>query len=146
MPEEWKEDFKKDHQVTIHNGKKRTIYCSPKKVKKVTITDHSFVEASSEVEKREDYLGLVSTLLCTAFTFSRKSDQKPSIKVQLKEGTKDAAHIIKLSESKNRSKEWANGRGDIEGTPAYFEHEAFKFAQKHSTVKIKIINGDGLVN
>lgn len=108
--------------MTIHEGKKKTIYCTPKKVKKVTITEHSFVEASSEVQKREDYLGLISSILCTAFNFSRKTEQKPSIEVNIKEGSKCAEHIIKLAEAKNRSKEWANGRGDIQGTPAYFEH------------------------
>ena len=72
------------------------------------------------MQKRNDYLGLMSSLLCTAFTFSRKVEQKPSIEVDLKKDMKSAKHIIKLAEAKNQSKEWANGRGDIEGTPAYF--------------------------
>lgn len=126
---------------------RRKLFISlPKKAKKFAITDHSFIEASSEVEKEEDFLGVVSGLLCTAFCFSRKTKQKPSIEVYLKEGMKDANYIIKLAESKNRSKEWANGRGDVEGTPKYFEQEAFNFSQKHPSVKVKIINGDGLVN
>ena len=89
-------------------------------MKKVVLTDHTFVEASEKVQARNDYLGLMSSLLATAFTFSRKNNQKPSIEVDVKLDVKCGTHIIKLAEAKNRAKEWANGRGDIEGTPAYF--------------------------
>jgi hypothetical protein len=46
--------------------------------------------------------------------------------------------------AKNQSREWANGRGDVEGVPAFFEHQAENIAKKHG-VKMTVIKGDELV-
>ena len=58
---------------------------------------------------------------------------------------KDIKKVISLAEARNRSKEWANGRGDEDGVPQYFEAEANRLANQLSVEKT-VIKGDYLVN
>lgn len=51
---------------------------------------------------------------------------------------------MSLTESKIRSKEWANGRGDIEGTPQYFIKQAQRIGEQFG-VKVVVIEGDELI-
>lgn len=51
---------------------------------------------------------------------------------------------MSLAESKIRSKEWANGRGDIEGTPQYFIKQAQRIGEQFG-VKVVVIEGDELI-
>jgi hypothetical protein len=56
----------------------------------------------------------------SAYKFSRKEKSITPPTISIKTGAKNIEQILKLVETRNRSKEWANGRGDIEGTPQYF--------------------------
>jgi len=49
-----------------------------------------------------------------------------------------------LVESKLRSKEWANGRGDIEGIPQYFINQAKRISENNG-VKLVVYQGDELL-
>lgn len=52
--------------------------------------------------------------------------------------------ILNLAESKLRSKEWANGRGDIEGIPQYFINQAKRISENNG-VKLVVYQGDELL-
>jgi len=52
--------------------------------------------------------------------------------------------IISLAEARNRAREWANGRGDIEGSPEYFLKIAETFANENE-VDLTVIRGDDLL-
>lgn len=41
---------------------------------------------------------------------------------------------MNLAEAKNKTKEWTNGRGDVEGIPAYFKKLAKDFAQEYKLI------------
>lgn len=49
-----------------------------------------------------------------------------------------------MVESKLRSKEWANGRGDIEGIPQYFINQAKRISENNG-VKLVVYQGDELL-
>ena len=71
-----------------------------------------------------NYYGIASDLLCKTHKFVRKEKAHTAPKIQVKSDTKDWAKILNLVESKIRSKEWANGRGDVEGVPRFFIDQA----------------------
>ena len=67
----------------------------------------------------EDYHGFASDVLA-CHKFSRKQKKTAGPKVHVHKDTKDWDKIRILAEAKNRSKELSNGRGDEDGTPAFF--------------------------
>ena len=48
--------------------------------------------------------------------------------------------VVSLTEATNNTKEWTNGRGDIEGVPQYFKKLAQEFALEH---KLRITTYSG---
>lgn len=50
------------------------------------------------------------------------------LKIYIQKDTKDVEQVLSLTNAKNQSIEHCNGRGDIEGTPAFFEKLARQFA------------------
>jgi hypothetical protein len=68
----------------------------------------------------EDYLGILSDLISSTYKFSRKSKKSPFPVVSLEKSVPRVHEVISLAEARNRSREWANGRGDIEGSPEFF--------------------------
>ena len=66
-----------------------------------------------------DYYGLSSDFLA-CHKFSRKSIEEKRLKIFLNKNTKDLEKILSLAGAKDISKELSNGRGDVEGVPAYF--------------------------
>jgi leucyl aminopeptidase len=65
-------------------------------------------------------------------------------KIQIKSDTKDLDQILNLTQSKNKSKEWANGRGDIEGVPQYFINQAKRISTEHG-LKLVVYQGEELL-
>lgn len=60
--------------------------------------------------------------------------------MEVKSDSKDLAQVIDLAEAKIRSKEWANGRGDIEGVPKYFIDQARRMESTYGT-KVVVFEG-----
>lgn len=83
-------------------------------------------------------------MLTNAYKFSRKEKPKPHITVSVDASSKDYDLIINLVVAKNRSKELANSRGDVDGIPEYFEKLSREFAQKNK-LDITVFSGDELV-
>lgn len=50
-------------------------------------------------------------------------------------------HIIDLVNAKNRSRELANGRGDLEGIPEYFVGQVLRIQEQYGC-KATIIKGE----
>lgn len=80
----------------------------------------SFVQFSEGVSALSDYHGYASDVLA-CHKFSRKQKKPAAPKIHVHKDTKDWDKIRILSEAKNKSKELSNGRGDEDGTPAFFE-------------------------
>jgi hypothetical protein len=59
--------------------------------------------------------------------------------------SKDVDQILNHALSKIRAKEWANGRGDIEGTPQYFIKQAERISKEYGT-KLTVIEGEKLLD
>ena len=68
----------------------------------------------------ENYLGDLSDILCSAYNFNRKSIKDNPPIIYLNANIPQIEQIVILAEARNKAREWANGRGDIEGTPHYF--------------------------
>lgn len=144
VPEIWREDFEKSEQVTHWEGKTKHTFLTAKKIEKFALTEDAFVEFSPKVQELPNFLGVASDLLCKAHKFSRKEKPSTPTKINIKSTTQSIDQILNLVESKLRSKEWANGRGDIEGTPQYFIGQAKRMAETYG-VKVVVIQGDELV-
>lgn len=119
VPELFRDKFVKNGQVTIQNGLTETQYVSTKKLSKHALSGDSFVQFSEGVAALNDYLGHASDILA-CHKFSRKQKKPNAPKIHVHKDTKDWEKIRFLAEAKNRSKELGNGRGDEDGTPAYF--------------------------
>jgi hypothetical protein len=141
VPELWREDFEKSQQVTHYEGKVRQVFLTPKKVDKFAVTEDCFVEFSPKVQGLENYLGVASDILCRPHKFVRKEKVHTAPNVAVKTDTKSLDQILNLVESKLRSKEWANGRGDIEGVPQYFISQGKRISKTYG-VKIVVYEGD----
>jgi leucyl aminopeptidase len=117
---------------------------TPKKAESFAITEECFIEFSPKVQGLENYLGVASDILCRAHKFIRKEKPHTPPKVSVKSDTKSLDLIVNLAESRNRSKEWANGRGDVEGVPQYFIKQAKRISQTYG-VKLVVYEGDELL-
>ena len=122
--EDCRDDFKKSGSSTWHEGKTKYQYLSPSKLKGLSIKADTSVDFSEGVQALEDFGGVASDVLHSAYRFVRKSNNPEMPKVYYNEQNKGIQSSIKLAETKNQSKEWANGRGDIEGSPAFFVEQA----------------------
>ena len=144
VPELYRPKFVANGQVSAYEGLVGTHYVSTKKLSKFELTQDSFVEFSAGVSALADYYGHSSDLLA-CHKFSRKQNRPAALNVHVHKDTKDWAKILILTQAKNRSKEISNGRGDLEGTPAYFRKMAEDFAAKHENVGICVIHDKELL-
>lgn len=146
MPEDLRETFLKEEEVT-HNVSPthRVVYMTLHRARKATINSNATVRVSTAAADGDDYQGVISDLLSTTYYFSRKSKRTPYHTVSLEHSVPKVHKIISLVEARNRAREWANGRGDVEGVPAYFEAIARKFAAAHPDVEITVIKGQELL-
>ena len=124
VPELWREDFKNDGRVTVHEGKKETHFLTPKHAAKHCLSKECSVDFSESSQKEADYFGFASALLSSAYKFQRKQNNAKMPTIHLKKSIAECEGIVRLAEARNRSKEWANGRGDEDGVPQYFEKQA----------------------
>lgn len=144
VPESHRERFAKDGLTTVHKDLNECHFISNKKLSKFTISADTYVQFSEGVAALDDYHGVASDLLA-CHKFSRKQKKSTPPHVHIHKDTKDWEKIRILVEGKNKTKELGNGRGDNEGTPAFFEKLARSFAEKHS-LEITVFKGDELLD
>lgn len=80
----------------------------------------------------------------SAYKFSRKQKKHTAPVISVVETTPDAKKVIILAETKNQTREWGNGRGDVESVPQFFQQIAESFA-KEEGLDITVISGDDLL-
>jgi leucyl aminopeptidase len=66
--------------------------------------------------------------------------------ISLESSVPHLQQVVSLAEAQNRSREWANGRGDVEAIPAYFLRVAEKLVKKHQEVELTAIRGKQLLD
>jgi leucyl aminopeptidase len=126
------------------DGKHKTIYLTPQKGSTTTITTDTTVKISEKSGEAKDYLGNVTDFLSSAYVFWRKSKPHNAPTISVVNTSPKARRIIALSEARNQTREWGNGRGDIEGAPQFFQKISEEFAKEHD-LKITVISGDDLL-
>lgn len=146
VPELHRPKFKSQGKVVVcGEGLIENHYVSSCKASTYTITVDSFVNFSAGVSKLDDYWGIASDLLTSAYKFTRKQNPAKPLIVSVDSATPEHQQIIKLVQAKNRSKEWGNSRGDKDGVPSYFEGIAQDLAAKNEKISLTIIKGDDLL-
>ena len=93
--------------------------------------------------EHEHYLGDLSDFLSSAHKFDRREKRNHVPTVEIDKESPKVHRAVNLAESKNKSREWANGRGDVEGIPQYFKKLAQDFALEHG-LRITTFSGDEL--
>lgn len=144
VPEDLRETFVKDHHATHTHGKHTTVYLTPEKAAKTTISSDTRVSISKGSGELPDYLGLLTDFLSSAYRFNRKSKRPTPPTISILVSAPHAEHLIALSSTRNQTREWGNGRGDVEGTPQFFTAIAEAFA-KETGVELTIISGNDLL-
>lgn len=113
VPEALRATFLSENEVTHIEGNSKTIFLTPQKAGKASITRDVRVRISNSSADASDYLGILSDFLTSAYKFSRKSKKPLPPVVSIINGAPHLQYLIDLAETRNRSKEWGNGRGDI---------------------------------
>jgi leucyl aminopeptidase len=145
VPESHRCRFQNDGKAVVcGEGLIENHYVSSCKASKYPITVDSFVKFSAGVSKLCDYWGISSDLLTNPYKFTRKSHSPKPLTISLDSKMVDYESIIKLVQTKNRSKEWANSRGDEDGVPAYFEEVARNLIKGNDKLSLTVIKGDEL--
>lgn len=131
LPEGLRDAFLSLGSVTHTEGDHWTIYLTAEKAAKTAITADVRVAVSSGSADKSDYLGLMSEFLSSAYKFTRKEKQPLPPTVSILSSSPHAQRIADLAYTRNQTREWANGRGDVEGTPQYFQAIAESFAKEN---------------
>lgn len=86
----------------------------------------------------------MSDFLSSAYKFNRKSNPSTPPVISIEKTVPQAQRVINLAEAKNRAREWANGRGDVEGIPKYFRGIAESFCKEHG-LELTTFTGEELL-
>lgn len=144
VPEALRATFLKDNHATHTEGKNSTHYLTPEKASKTTISSDVRVSVSAASGQLSDYLGLLTDFLSSAYRFNRKSKRSPAPVISLLSTVPQVHYLIDLCTTRNQTREWGNGRGDVEGTPQFFSAIAEAFGKEHG-VDVTVISGDDLL-
>ena len=139
VPKNLLSSFEKNGEVTDD----KVVFLSLTKAKSKVISEDCFVKVDADVgdSEHEHYLGDLSDFLSSAHKFDRREKRNHVPTVEIDKESPKVHRAVNLAESKNKSREWANGRGDIEGTPQYFKKLAQDFALEHG-LRITTFSGD----
>lgn len=89
-------------------------------------------------------MGNVSDFLSSAYKFNRKAKNADAPLIYVDCAVPKVHRVVRLAETRNKTREWANGRGDVEGTPQYFKKLAEEFSQAHG-VELTVFSGEELL-
>jgi leucyl aminopeptidase len=137
-----RQDFVNEGSAT--HPETKTTYLTPEKASKTTISSNVRVSVSSSSADSPDYLGNISDFLSSAYKFSRKSKPHTAPTISLLSSVPHAHRLVDLARTRNQTREWGNGRGDVEGTPQYFTQIAETFGKEHN-LKVTVISGEELL-
>jgi leucyl aminopeptidase len=146
VPENLRESFQKDEEATHTEGSAKTVFLSLKKAKSTSISSNCSLKIDADLGDTEhhNYLGFVSEFLGSAYKFDRKEKPSTPHVITILEASPKIHRAVNLAIAKNRAREWANGRGDVEGVPKYFKGLAEAFC-KENGLEITTFTGDELV-
>lgn len=146
VPEALRQEFQDYQEVTHCEGTCKTIFLTLSKASKSKLCSKAFVRIDSDLgdTEHEHYLGYVSDFLSSVHQFDRKEKRSTLPLILIDKASPKIHRAINLAEAKNKSKELANGRGDIEGTPQYFKILAREFSLKHS-LRLTMFSGKELL-
>ena len=145
IPEHLRAGFEKKEEVTHSEGDSKTVFLTLKKAKSTTISSNCSVKIAADVGdiQHQHYLGDVSDFLSSAYRFSRKQKSEASFVISIDKLSPKIHRAVDLAQARNRAREWANGRGDVQGVPQYFKKLAEEFCQKHGCA-LTTLTGDQL--
>lgn len=146
VPEALRDTFKKDSEATHTEGESKTIFLTLNKAKETSIKSNCSLRIDADLGDTEyqNYLGHVSEMLASAYKFDRKSKLSPPVVVTILEASPKIHRAVNLATAKNRAREWANGRGDVEGVPQYFKGIAEAFCKEHG-LELTTFTGEELL-
>lgn len=142
MPEELKDSFLANGEATHNHGGNKTIFLTPHKASTASITSDVTVRVTELSSKGKEYLGEISGLLSSAYFFSRKQVNPAPYVISVENTVPEAELLIHLAETRNQTREWGNGRGDIQGVPEYFRNISQHFAKEHNLSYTEIVGDD----
>jgi hypothetical protein len=97
VPEALRNTFLSDHEVTHVDGKSKTIFLTPQKAGKASITRDVRVRISNGSADASDYIGTLSDFLSSAYKFSRKSKKPLPPVVSIVNGAPNVHYLIDLA-------------------------------------------------
>lgn len=99
---------------------RKVTYLTLARARKTSVSSDVTVRVSAAAASAADYQGSLSDLLGSTYRFDRKSQRTPFHVISLESSVPHLQQVLSLAEAQNRSREWANGRGDVEAVPVYF--------------------------
>jgi leucyl aminopeptidase len=134
----------KESEVTHINGSNKTVFLTAEKASTTTITGNATIRVSPISAHGHNYLGNVSDLLSSAYFFSRTQHYHAPSVISVESTVPEIQHLINLSKGRNQTREWGNGRGDIQGVPQYFRAISERIAHEHK-LELTVVAGDDLL-
>ena len=138
-----RESFLANGEATHTHGGNKTIFLTPHKASTTSITTDATVRATELSAKGKEYLGEISDLLSSAYFFSRKQVNPAPYVVSVENTVPEFGLLIHLAETRSQTREWGNGRGDVQGVPEYFRNISQHFAKEYNLSYTEIV-GDEL--
>jgi hypothetical protein len=124
VPESVRAAFIADGEVTYVDGNKKIIYVTPENLSSHSISGSVRVKFSLQSSHDKDYLGLATDFLSSPYKFWRKQAPYTPPTISVVGTTPYTDRLIELTTTRNQTREWGNGRGDIQGAPQYFREIA----------------------
>jgi hypothetical protein len=120
------------------------VFLLPEEAEDYTIDCNASVQCSAGVEELFNYQGIASSLLASAYRFSRHSRPQKIYQISFPQNVKLRQEVLNLVHAKIQTREWANGRGDIEGSPEFFLNIANRIAKQYNLV-LTVLVGEELL-
>lgn len=111
VPKNLLSSFEKNGEVTDD----KVVFLTLTKAKSKVISEDCFIKVDADVgdSEHEHYLGDLSDFLSSAHKFDRREKRNHVPTVEIDKESPKVHRAVNLAESKNKSREWANGRGDV---------------------------------
>ena len=122
VPENYREEFKKGNKISIPNHEVplaiKTIYLEKSARKVPFLSKDTHISFSPGFLKKPSFIGIASNIFAQGHKFSRKSESSNGAKLYY-DDFQNQQYVLELAQSKIRSRQMADSRGD-EATTGYF--------------------------
>lgn len=122
----------------------RQVFLLAEEAEDYLIEGDAAVQCSAGVEALPNYQGVASSLLASAYRFSRHSRPHQPYRISFPPSAKLRQQVLNLVQAKVQAREWANGRGDVEGSPEFFLGIAKRLAQQYG-LELTVLAGEQLL-